>query len=112
MVKVILIIGVKINTITNLSSEAIRITKILCLVQLGWLTAPSCAIETDVLMRIADNATNQFMRSDEDMKKWYKTYYEAVNKFYKAKPELICPGPEELIDMLEDLEDQIEKVVA
>ena len=51
------------------------------------------------------------MRSDEDMKKWYKTYYEAMSKFYKAKPELICPGPEELIDMLEDLEDQIEKVV-
>ena len=51
------------------------------------------------------------MRSDEDMKKWYKTYYEAMKKFYKAKPELICPGPEELIDMLEDLEDQIEKVV-
>ena len=61
-------------------------------------------------MRQADNATNQFIKSDEDMKKWYKTYYETINKFYKLKPELICPGPEKLIDMIEDLKDQVEKV--
>ena len=61
-------------------------------------------------MRVAVNATSQLIKSDEDMKKWYKTYYETINKFYKAKPELICPDPEKLTDMLEDLEDQIEKV--
>ena len=61
-------------------------------------------------MRQADNATNQFIRSDEDMKKWYEAYYNAISEFYQAKPELICPDPEKLIDMLEDLENQVEKV--
>ena len=59
---------------------------------------------------MADNATNQFIRSDEDMRKWYEAYYNAIQDFYQAKPELICPDPEKLIDMLEDLEDQIKKV--
>ena len=59
---------------------------------------------------MADNATNQFIRSDEDMKKWYEAYYNAISDFYQAKPELICPDPEKLKDMLEDLEDQIKKV--
>ena len=59
---------------------------------------------------MADNTANQFQRSDEDMKKWYEAYYNTVNNFYEAKPALICPDPEKLIDILEDLEDQIEKV--
>ena len=59
---------------------------------------------------MAENTVNQFMRSDEDMKKWYEVYYNTISNFYEAKPELICPNPEKLIDMLEDLEDQIEKV--
>ena len=80
------------------------------MVQLGWLTPSSFALETDVLMRVAGNATSQLIKSDEDMKKWYKTYYETIDKFYKAKPELICPGPEKLINMIEDLKDQVEKV--
>ena len=61
-------------------------------------------------MRQADNATNQFIRSNEDMKQWYEAYYNAISDFYQAKPELICPDPEKLIDTLEDLEDQIKKV--
>merc|ERR1711974_17075 len=44
------------------------------------------------------------------MGKWYEAYYNAISDFYQAKPELICPDPEKLIDMLEDLEDQIEKI--
>merc|ERR1711974_90218 len=86
------------------------ILQTLMILGLGWLTSPSFALETDVLMRQADNATSQLIKSDEDMKKWYQTYYETIDKFYKLKPELICPGPEKLIDMIEDLEDQVEKI--
>ena len=64
------------------------------------------------MMRQVDSATSQFQKSDEDMQEWYKSYYEAINKFYDQRLELICQNPEELTDILEDLENQIQKVGA
>ena len=64
------------------------------------------------MMRQVGNATSQFQKSDEDMQEWYKSYYEAISKFYDQRLELICPNPEELTDILEDLENQIQKVSA
>ena len=62
-------------------------------------------------MRQVGSATSQFQKSDEDMQGWYKSYYETINKFYDQRPDLICPNPDELIDILDDLEKQIEKVL-
>ena len=64
------------------------------------------------MMGQVGNATSQFQKSDEDMQEWYKSYYEAINKFYDQRLELICQNPEELTDILEDLENQIQKVSA
>ena len=64
------------------------------------------------MMRQVGIATSQFQKSDEDMQEWYKSYYEAINKFYDQRLELICQNPEELTDILEDLENQIQKVSA
>ena len=66
--------------------------------------------DVHLMMRQVDSATSQFQRSDEDMQEWYKSYYETIDKFYEQKPDLICPNPDELIDILDDLEKQIEKV--
>ena len=62
------------------------------------------------MMRQVGNATSQFQKSDEDMKEWYKSYYETISKFYDQRLELICQNPEELTDILEDLENQIQRV--
>ena len=64
------------------------------------------------MMRQVDSATSQFQKSDEDLQEWYKSYYETINKFYDQRPDLICPDPEKLINILEDLENQIKKVNA
>ena len=68
--------------------------------------------DVHLMMRQVDSATSQFQRSDEDMQEWYKSYYETIDKFYEQKPDLICSNPDELIDILDDLEKQIEKVSA
>ena len=81
------------------------------LLQFGWLSALP-QTEDHLMMRQVGNATSQFQKSDEDMQEWYKSYYEAINKFYDQRLELICQNPEELTDILEDLENQIQKVSA
>ena len=68
--------------------------------------------DVNLMMRQVDSATSQFQRSDEDMQEWYKSYYETIDKFYEQKPDLICPNPDELIDILDDLEKQIKRVSA
>ena len=67
--------------------------------------------DVHLVMRQVDSASTQFQRSDEDMQEWYKSYYKTIDKFYDQRPDLICPNPDELIDILDDLKKQIEKVI-
>ena len=64
----------------------------------------------NALMRGAANTTDDLQKAHEDLARWYSIFYNTLSTFYDAKPELICPHPEKLIKMLDDLNNQLQKV--
>ena len=63
------------------------------------------------MIRDAANATGKFKIANADMKRWYKTYYDTIKEFHDKKPKHICHDPSKLINLLDELENQIGKVV-
>ena len=57
----------------------------------------------------AANATGKFQIANADTKRWYKTFYN--KEFHEKKPKHICHDPSKLINLLDELENQIGKVV-
>ena len=64
----------------------------------------------NALMRGAAYTTDDLQKAHEDLARWYSTFYNTLSTFYDGKPELICPHPETLIKMLDDLNNQLQKV--
>ena len=70
-----------------------------------------CKDLQDALMLRAADASEKFQIATEDMQGWYETYNAAMLELQRKmnSSEFMCtePGP---LDVLDDLDDQIEKV--